>query len=150
MEDSTSSTSFQRLARKFDTLIASPEAEMTAIPVVRYEQFQTSSHRDIPVSAQELVYGRNKAGVGTSDKPLDRDNELLSSIEEDLRPKKYRGPSEGFDSNVFQRESSKKSILPEDKKKQLTQKKENSPVEAPQSSKSKNMPQKVPKKGKKF
>ncbi|MBW0590178.1 hypothetical protein O181_129893 [Austropuccinia psidii MF-1] len=41
------------------------------------------------------------------------------------------------------------SIFSEDQKKKLAQRKDNSPVEAPQDSTSKNMPQKVPKKDKK-
>ncbi|MBW0524059.1 hypothetical protein O181_063774 [Austropuccinia psidii MF-1] len=41
------------------------------------------------------------------------------------------------------------SILSEDQKKKLAQGKENSPVEAPQASTSKNLPQKVPKRDKK-
>ncbi|MBW0588996.1 hypothetical protein O181_128711 [Austropuccinia psidii MF-1] len=41
------------------------------------------------------------------------------------------------------------SMLSEDKKKKLAQGKENSPVEAPQASTSKNLPQQVPKKPKK-
>ncbi|MBW0525462.1 hypothetical protein O181_065177 [Austropuccinia psidii MF-1] len=41
------------------------------------------------------------------------------------------------------------SILAEDQRKKLAQGKENSPVEAPQASKSKTPPQQVPKKGKK-
>ncbi|MBW0538431.1 hypothetical protein O181_078146 [Austropuccinia psidii MF-1] len=41
------------------------------------------------------------------------------------------------------------SIFSEDKKKELSQKKENSPLEGPQTSTSKNMPQKVPNTGKK-
>ncbi|MBW0506202.1 hypothetical protein O181_045917 [Austropuccinia psidii MF-1] len=41
-----------------------------------------------------------------------------------------------------------KSMLSEDQKKKLVQGNDNSPVEAPQASTSKNTPQKVPKKGK--
>ncbi|MBW0529206.1 hypothetical protein O181_068921 [Austropuccinia psidii MF-1] len=82
MEDARTSTSSQRLASTFGTLIESPEADITAIPVVRPESFPAGSNRDIPVSVQELVYGGKEAGVGTSDKSLDRHIELLSSSEE--------------------------------------------------------------------
>ncbi|MBW0575267.1 hypothetical protein O181_114982 [Austropuccinia psidii MF-1] len=78
MEDARTSTSSQRLARTFDTLIESPEADITAIPVVRPESFPTGNIKNIPVSIQELVYGRNAAVVGTSSKSLDRHNELIS------------------------------------------------------------------------
>ncbi|MBW0587188.1 hypothetical protein O181_126903 [Austropuccinia psidii MF-1] len=102
MEDARASTSSQRLASTFDTLIESPEAEITAIPVIRPESFPTGSNRDIPVSVQELVYGGKEAGVGTSSKSLDRKNELLSSSEEVHGPRKDRRPSEGLDTHVFQ------------------------------------------------
>ncbi|MBW0552970.1 hypothetical protein O181_092685 [Austropuccinia psidii MF-1] len=39
MEDARTSTSSHRLARTFENLIESPEAEITAIPVVRPESF---------------------------------------------------------------------------------------------------------------
>ncbi|MBW0492846.1 hypothetical protein O181_032561 [Austropuccinia psidii MF-1] len=42
------------------------------------------------------------------------------------------------------------SILSEDQKKELEQKKDNNPVEVPQASKNKNLPQQVPKKGNKI
>ncbi|MBW0522367.1 hypothetical protein O181_062082 [Austropuccinia psidii MF-1] len=66
MEDATTSTSSQMLARTFDTLIECLEAEMTAIPIVRPEPFPTGKNRDIPVAVRELVYGSKAAGVGTS------------------------------------------------------------------------------------
>ncbi|MBW0513406.1 hypothetical protein O181_053121 [Austropuccinia psidii MF-1] len=90
MGDARAFTSSQRLSSTFDTLIESPEAEITAIPVVRPESFPTGSNRDIPVSVQELVYGRKAAGVGTSAKSLDRHTELLSSSEGVHGPRKYR------------------------------------------------------------
>ncbi|MBW0493041.1 hypothetical protein O181_032756 [Austropuccinia psidii MF-1] len=93
MEDSRTSTMSQRLARAFKTLIESPEAEITAIPVVRPESFPAGSSRDIPVSVQEMVYGRKAAGVGTSAKSLDRHNELLSSSEEVHRRRQDRRTS---------------------------------------------------------
>ncbi|MBW0477364.1 hypothetical protein O181_017079 [Austropuccinia psidii MF-1] len=47
----------------------------------------------------------------SSSKPLDRDNELLSSSEEALGLRKARGPSEGLDSNVLQKASPIDKIL---------------------------------------
>ncbi|MBW0519450.1 hypothetical protein O181_059165 [Austropuccinia psidii MF-1] len=52
-----------------------------------------------------MVYGSKKEIIGASSKPLDRENEFLSSSEETLGPRKERRPFEGLDSNVFQRES---------------------------------------------
>ncbi|MBW0490698.1 hypothetical protein O181_030413, partial [Austropuccinia psidii MF-1] len=68
---------------------------------------------NIPVSLQELVYGGKTAGVGTSAMPLDRDHELLSSSKEAHETRKYRGPSEGFDTHVLQRKSPKYKSLAE-------------------------------------
>ncbi|MBW0472141.1 hypothetical protein O181_011856 [Austropuccinia psidii MF-1] len=62
-------------------------------------------NRDIPVSVQELVYGGKAAGVGTSDKSLDRNNELLSSSEEVHGPRKDRRTSEGWETHVLQGKS---------------------------------------------
>ncbi|MBW0482977.1 hypothetical protein O181_022692 [Austropuccinia psidii MF-1] len=156
MEDSRTSTSSQRLSRTFDTLLESPEAEITAIPVVRSEQCSTGSIGNIPFSVQELVYGGKAAGVGTSAKHIDRENELLYSIKEGFGPRKEIGTSERLDTHVLQRTSPKyKSFIVKpkhffkDQKKELAQKKENSPVEAPQALKRKNKPQKAPNKGKK-
>ncbi|MBW0575519.1 hypothetical protein O181_115234 [Austropuccinia psidii MF-1] len=42
MEDSRTSTRSQRLASTFDTLIESPEADITAIAVVRHESVSWS------------------------------------------------------------------------------------------------------------
>ncbi|MBW0460742.1 hypothetical protein O181_000457 [Austropuccinia psidii MF-1] len=95
MENAKTSTSSQRLANTFDTPIQSPEADITAITIVRPEPFPTGNNRDIPVLVQELVYGRKTAGVETSAKSLDRNNELLSSSEEVHGPRKYRGFSAG-------------------------------------------------------
>ncbi|MBW0576855.1 hypothetical protein O181_116570 [Austropuccinia psidii MF-1] len=102
MEDVRSSTSSQRLPRTFDTLIEIPEAEITAIPVVRPESFPAGSNRNIPVSVQELLYGGKAAGVGASAKSLDRHNELSSSSEEAHRPRKDRRTSEGLGTHVLQ------------------------------------------------
>ncbi|MBW0510273.1 hypothetical protein O181_049988 [Austropuccinia psidii MF-1] len=105
MEDARTPTSSQRLASTFDTLIENPESDITAIPVVRPESFPIGSHRDIPVSVQELVYGGKAGGVGTSAKSLDRHNELLSSSEEVHGPTKERRASEGLDTLFLQRTS---------------------------------------------
>ncbi|MBW0507096.1 hypothetical protein O181_046811 [Austropuccinia psidii MF-1] len=135
MEDARTSTSSKRLASTFDTLIEGPEADIIAITAVRPEPFPTSNNRDIPVSVKELVYGRKQTGVGTSEK-------------------KDRGPSEGSDTHVLQRTSpTDKSLVEKPKhfvrgaEAEVGQGKENSPVEAPQASTSKNLCQQVPKKG---
>ncbi|MBW0506034.1 hypothetical protein O181_045749 [Austropuccinia psidii MF-1] len=104
MEDSRTSTSYKRLARTFETIIESSEAGIHFISVLRYEQFPTRRGINILVSVQELVIGKKKSGVGTSTKPLDRENELLYSSEEALGPRKDRGSSEGLDLNSLQRE----------------------------------------------
>ncbi|MBW0591113.1 hypothetical protein O181_130828 [Austropuccinia psidii MF-1] len=103
MEDARTSTSSQRLASTFDTLIESPEAEITSIAVVRPESLSTGNNRDIPVSVQELVYGSKKARVGTSPKSLDRHHQLISSSEEAHGARKYRGTSEELDTHVLKR-----------------------------------------------
>ncbi|MBW0516650.1 hypothetical protein O181_056365 [Austropuccinia psidii MF-1] len=155
MEDSRASTSYQRLARTFDTLIESPEAEITAIAVFRPESLSTGNNRDIPVSVQELVYGSKTERVGTSPKSLDRHHELISSSEEFMGPEKTEELLKGWTlmsckGQVQQIKTCLKdqSMLSEDQKKKLTQGKENSPVEAPQESTSKNLPQQVPNKPK--
>ncbi|MBW0541648.1 hypothetical protein O181_081363 [Austropuccinia psidii MF-1] len=94
MEGSRTSTSSQRLFRTFDTLIEIPEAETTAIAVVRPESLSTGNNRDIPVSVQEVVYGSKTGRVGTSPKSLDRHHELISSSEEVHVARKYRRTSE--------------------------------------------------------
>ncbi|MBW0577009.1 hypothetical protein O181_116724 [Austropuccinia psidii MF-1] len=105
MEDSRTSTSSQRLARTFDNLIESPEADITAIPVVRPESFPAGNNRDITVSVQELVYASKAAGVGTSSKSFERHNELLYSSEEINGPRKDRRTSEGLDIHFLQGKS---------------------------------------------
>ncbi|MBW0487036.1 hypothetical protein O181_026751 [Austropuccinia psidii MF-1] len=101
MEDARTSTSFQRLASTFETLIESPEADITAIPVVRPESFPTGNNINIPVSIQEVVYGGKEAGVGTSAKSLDRHNELISSSEEAHGSRKDRRSSDTANINCF-------------------------------------------------
>ncbi|MBW0552035.1 hypothetical protein O181_091750 [Austropuccinia psidii MF-1] len=81
IEDAKTSTSFQRLSGNFDTLIESPESDVTDIPVIGSEQLPTGSSRDIPVLIQELVYCSKEAGVGTFSQIVNRDNKLLPSIE---------------------------------------------------------------------
>ncbi|MBW0513148.1 hypothetical protein O181_052863 [Austropuccinia psidii MF-1] len=105
MENYRASTSSQRLASTFETIIESTEADIAAIPVVRHKPFPTGNNRNIPVSIQALVYGRKAEGVGTSSKSLDRHNGLISSSEEAHRPRKDRGYSEGLDTHVLQRTS---------------------------------------------
>ncbi|MBW0589219.1 hypothetical protein O181_128934 [Austropuccinia psidii MF-1] len=155
MEDVRTSNSSQRLATTFDTLIEIPETEITAIPVVRPESSPTGSNRDIPVLLKELVYGGRAEGVGTSAKSLDRHNELLSSSGKVHGPRKDRRTSGGWKpmsckGQVQQIKAwlKNQSVLSEDQKKKLAQRKDNSPVEAPQGSTSKNPPQQVPNKEK--
>ncbi|MBW0509380.1 hypothetical protein O181_049095 [Austropuccinia psidii MF-1] len=50
MKDSRTLTSSQGLARTFNTIIESPEAEITAIPVVKYEKLPGIRSRDIKVA----------------------------------------------------------------------------------------------------
>ncbi|MBW0580356.1 hypothetical protein O181_120071 [Austropuccinia psidii MF-1] len=104
MEDARTSTSSQRLARTFETLIESPEADIMVI-AVRPESLSTGNNRNIPVSVQELVYGSKTERVGTSPKSLDRHHELISSSEEVHGARKDRGTSEGLDTHVLQRKS---------------------------------------------
>ncbi|MBW0492107.1 hypothetical protein O181_031822 [Austropuccinia psidii MF-1] len=113
MEDSRASTSSQRLASAFDTIIESPEAEITCIPVVRPESFPEGSNRDIPVSVQELLYGSKAEGMGTSANSLDRHNELLSSSEKAHGPRKDRRSLEGLDTYFLQGTSPTDKILVE-------------------------------------
>ncbi|MBW0575943.1 hypothetical protein O181_115658 [Austropuccinia psidii MF-1] len=71
MEDARTSTSSQMLAITFDTLLESPEAYITAIPVLISEIFSTGNSGNIPVSVQ-FLYGGKAAGVGTSYQLVDR------------------------------------------------------------------------------
>ncbi|MBW0490108.1 hypothetical protein O181_029823 [Austropuccinia psidii MF-1] len=116
MEDAGNSTSSQRLASTFDTLIESPEADITAIPVVRPEPFPTGNNRNIPVSVQQLVYGGKAAGVVTSAKSLDRHNGLLSSSEGVHGPRTDRRTSEGLETHVLQGTSPTDKSLAENPK----------------------------------
>ncbi|MBW0466943.1 hypothetical protein O181_006658 [Austropuccinia psidii MF-1] len=105
MEDYRTSTSPQMLANNFKALIESTEADIASITAFRAEKLPTRSSRDIPVSVQELVYGRNTEGVGTFSNPLDRKNELISPSKEVLRTRKNRGPFERLEPNFCQRAS---------------------------------------------
>ncbi|MBW0589065.1 hypothetical protein O181_128780 [Austropuccinia psidii MF-1] len=104
MEDARASTSSQRLESTFEPLIESPESDITSI-AVRPEAFPKGSSGDLPVSVQELVYGRKTARVETSFKSLDRHHELLSSSKEVHGARKDRRASEGLETNVLQRTS---------------------------------------------
>ncbi|MBW0558528.1 hypothetical protein O181_098243 [Austropuccinia psidii MF-1] len=109
MEDARASTSYQRLASTFDSLIESPEADITAIAVVRPESLSTGNNRDIPVLIHELVYVGKEARVRTPPKSLDRHHELISSSAKVHGARKDRGTSEGLDTHVLQ------SKIPTDK-----------------------------------
>ncbi|MBW0531452.1 hypothetical protein O181_071167 [Austropuccinia psidii MF-1] len=130
MEDYRASTSSQRLAKTFVTLIEISESGITPIHVFRSEKLPASRSRYIPVSIKELVYGSKAAGVGTSTKPLDRKNELIYSSEEALRPRRDRGPFKMLEFNFCQRGNPEDKslvenqyILSEDRKKKLDHKK---------------------------
>ncbi|MBW0565952.1 hypothetical protein O181_105667 [Austropuccinia psidii MF-1] len=84
---------------------AQMEDARTSTSSQRPESFPIGSSGDLPVSVQELVYGRKTARVGTSPKSLDRHNELFSSSEEGCGARKDRRTSEGLDTNVLQRTS---------------------------------------------
>ncbi|MBW0524894.1 hypothetical protein O181_064609 [Austropuccinia psidii MF-1] len=153
MEDVRASISSQRLASTFDTFIESTEADINAISAVRPEPFPTGNNRDIPVSVEELSYGRKETVV-----------ELLPSLwigkmSSYLQVNTFMGPGKTEDllkgltpmyckGQVQQIKALLKnqSILSEDQNKELAQGKDNSPVEAPQASTSNNLPKKVPKK----
>ncbi|MBW0531974.1 hypothetical protein O181_071689 [Austropuccinia psidii MF-1] len=134
MEDSNSSTSSNRLASSFDTLIESPEAEITTISVVRPESISTS---------------------GNFPKSLDRHHELISSSEIFHGARKYRGTSEGLDTHVLQRTSPKYKILVEKPEnyirgpaEEIGLRKEKQPSGSSQASTSKSHPEQVPNKPK--
>ncbi|MBW0521820.1 hypothetical protein O181_061535 [Austropuccinia psidii MF-1] len=116
MEDARTFTISQRLNRSFDTLFESPEADITAIPVVRPESFPTGNNRNIPVSIQELVYGGKAAGVLTSSKSLANKNELISSSEEINGPRKDRGYFEVLDTHFLKRRSPTNKSLVENQR----------------------------------
>ncbi|MBW0566905.1 hypothetical protein O181_106620 [Austropuccinia psidii MF-1] len=106
MGDARTSTNSQRLASTFDTLIESPEAYITAIPV------SLDRHNEL-ISSIEDVHGPRKDR---------RTSEVLDTHV-------LQGTSLTDKSLV-----EKQSTLSEDQKKKLAQGKDNSPVEAPQAS----------------
>ncbi|MBW0503184.1 hypothetical protein O181_042899 [Austropuccinia psidii MF-1] len=155
MEDARTSTSSQRLARTFDTLIESPEDDIAAIPVFRPQSFPTGKIGNIPVPVQELVYVGKAAGVGTSAKSLDRHNELISSSEKVHGTRKDRGSSEGLETNVLQRTRPKDKSLVEKAKhvvrgpeEEVGARKEKQPSGSSQSLHKQKSASKSPKKGK--
>ncbi|MBW0507432.1 hypothetical protein O181_047147 [Austropuccinia psidii MF-1] len=129
MEDARNFTSSQRLASTFDTLIEIPEAEITAIPVVRPESFPTSNNMNIPVSIQDLVYGGKASGVGTSAKCLDRHNELISSNGEEVGPRKGQQPSGSSPSLHKQKYASKSAKQGQENLKEKSEGKRKAQVE---------------------
>ncbi|MBW0528421.1 hypothetical protein O181_068136 [Austropuccinia psidii MF-1] len=111
MGDARAPTSSQTLSSTFDTIFESTEAEITTIPAFRSEKLPTGSSRNIPVSVQELVYGRKETGVGTSAQLLYRENELLPSSEGVLGPRKDTRTSEVVESHVLQGTGPKDKIF---------------------------------------
>ncbi|MBW0541307.1 hypothetical protein O181_081022 [Austropuccinia psidii MF-1] len=102
MQDSRNFTTSQRSASTFDTHIENPETRLMIIPVVRCEKLPTSRSRNLPVSVEEPIYGRKAAGVKSSAQPVDRENELLPSIEEAFESRKDKHTSERLETNVLQ------------------------------------------------
>ncbi|MBW0580689.1 hypothetical protein O181_120404 [Austropuccinia psidii MF-1] len=82
-----------------------------ASPEERSEQLPADRTGYIPVSVQELVYGRKATRVGTSSKPLDRENELLSSMKVDHGPRKESRPSEWLDTHSLERISPQAKVF---------------------------------------
>ncbi|MBW0564811.1 hypothetical protein O181_104526 [Austropuccinia psidii MF-1] len=111
--DARASTSSQRLVRDFETLLESPESDITSIPVLRSETLPGRSSRDIPVSVQEMVHGGKEEGVGASSQHLDRKNELINSSKRVTGSRKDTRDSKRFETIVFQRKSTKVKILVE-------------------------------------
>ncbi|MBW0549052.1 hypothetical protein O181_088767 [Austropuccinia psidii MF-1] len=95
MEDARTSNISQRLASTFDTIIESPEADRTAIAVIRPESLSKGNNRDIPLSVQEL---------------------LISSSEEDHGARNEGRTSEGLDTHVLQGKSPTDKSLVENPK----------------------------------
>ncbi|MBW0464898.1 hypothetical protein O181_004613 [Austropuccinia psidii MF-1] len=112
-KNARTSTSSQKLAGAFSTLIESPEAEITFFPAVRSKQLPGSSSGDIPVSVQELVYGGKAEGVGSASQLVDRNSELFFQSKEILGFKKDTKNSGRLDTNILERTSPKDKILAE-------------------------------------
>ncbi|MBW0575552.1 hypothetical protein O181_115267 [Austropuccinia psidii MF-1] len=133
MEDSRTSTSSQRLASTFVTLIESPEADIISIPVVIPESF--------PTALPTLWIGTMKSYLQVSKlMGPEKTEELLGG----WTPMYCKGQVQQIKAWL-----KNQSMLSEDQKKKLAQAKDNSPVEAPQASTRKIPPQKVPNKDKK-
>ncbi|MBW0509013.1 hypothetical protein O181_048728 [Austropuccinia psidii MF-1] len=103
---------------------------------------------DIPVSEKELVYGGKGAGLGPSSKPWIGNMNSYLKVKKFVVPKKAEDLPKGWTPISCKGKVQKKKdllknqcILSKDQKKELAQKKEKIQVEAPQASKSKNMPQ---------
>ncbi|MBW0577528.1 hypothetical protein O181_117243 [Austropuccinia psidii MF-1] len=155
MEDARISTSSQRLVSAFDTLIESPEAEITAIPIFRPESLAAGSNRDIPVSVQELVYSGKQQEwellpslcIGTMNSYFQVKKLMGTEKTEELlrgwTPMSCKGQVQQIKAWL-----KKQSMLSEDQKKKLAQGKDNSPMGALQASTSKSPPQQVPNKEK--
>ncbi|MBW0583470.1 hypothetical protein O181_123185 [Austropuccinia psidii MF-1] len=156
IEDARTSTSFQRLASTFDTLIESPEADITSIAVVRPESLPTGNNRDIPVSVENLVYGSKTTQVGTSPKSLERHHELICSSEKFMGPEKAKELLKGWKpmsckGQVQQINSwlKKQSMLSEDQKRKLAQRRKTAQWKLHKPPQAKTLPQQVPNKPKK-
>ncbi|MBW0592230.1 hypothetical protein O181_131945 [Austropuccinia psidii MF-1] len=154
MEDARASTSSQMLASSIDTFIECLEADITAISVVRPESLSTGNNRNIPVSIKEPVYGSKAAGVELLPSLWIGTMNSYPQVKKLMGPEKMEDLLKGWTSisckvQVQQIKDLLKNqrMLSEDQKKKLSQGKDNSPVEAPQVSKSKSLPQQVPKKG---
>ncbi|MBW0532939.1 hypothetical protein O181_072654 [Austropuccinia psidii MF-1] len=61
------------------------------------------SSGNIPVSVQEIVYGRKEELVGSCSQPVDKEKELISSSKGDLGPRKDQKFSEGLETYVLKR-----------------------------------------------
>ncbi|MBW0559548.1 hypothetical protein O181_099263 [Austropuccinia psidii MF-1] len=113
MQDARASTSCQKLAITFYTLIESTIAEIATITVLRSAQLTGRSNRDIPVSVEEPAYGGKELGVGTSSNNLYQENELRSSSENVLGPIKDTRASTTMEFNFLKRVSQKYNSLVE-------------------------------------
>ncbi|MBW0542829.1 hypothetical protein O181_082544 [Austropuccinia psidii MF-1] len=104
-ENSRASTSFQRLAGPFETLIESPKAGIINIPVVRPDSFQTGNSGIIPVSVQELLDTYFLQGTSPKDKNLvKKSKHFVRGPEERVGPKEVKHPSGS--SSILQKQES--------------------------------------------
>ncbi|MBW0589667.1 hypothetical protein O181_129382 [Austropuccinia psidii MF-1] len=86
MEDSRTSTSSQRLASNFDTLMESPEADITAI-AVRPKSLPTGSSRDIPVIRRRSCPRQGQHPSGSSPSIHQQKSALTSAKKAQANPK---------------------------------------------------------------